>query len=114
MCHKPARIENMARMNYDAIYITTYNEADLFKNLNTTYECKQNFRGIIQELNNSYYNCTNGTDDATRYGMIKNNKKEDAFVIIDRSRTMIYDSRVVFLDLKDLGLKDELESSERH
>ena len=33
MCHKPALIENMARMNCDTIYITTYNGADLFKNV---------------------------------------------------------------------------------
>ena len=32
MCHKPAKRENMARMNCDTIYITTYNGADLFKN----------------------------------------------------------------------------------
>ena len=62
ICHKPAQIENMARMNCDTIYITTNNGADLFKKFNTTYECKHDFHGIIQELNNSYYNCTNGTD----------------------------------------------------
>ena len=36
MCHKPAQIYNMARMNCDTIYITTYNGADLFQNFNTT------------------------------------------------------------------------------
>ena len=84
-------------MNCDTIYITTYNGADLFKNFNTTYECKHDIHGITQELNNSYYNCTNGSDDALRYGMIKYNKKEETFIIIDRNRTMIYDSRVGFL-----------------
>ena len=31
MCHKPAQINNMARMSCDTIFITTYNGADLFK-----------------------------------------------------------------------------------
>ena len=44
--------------------------------------------------------------------MIKYNIKDDNFVIIDRSRTMIYDSRIGFLDLKASSLKDELESGE--
>ena len=47
--------------------------------------------------------------DELRYGMIKNNRKENTFVIIDKNRTMIYDSRVGFIDLKALSLKDELE-----
>ena len=65
----------MARMNGDTIYITTYNGADLFENFNIRYKCEQDFHGIIRELNNSYYNCTNGTDDALRYRIIKYNKK---------------------------------------
>ena len=40
--------------------------------------------------------------DDLRYGIIKFNKKEKNFIIIDRNRTMIYDSRVGFLDLKTL------------
>ena len=114
MCHKPAQIENMARMNCNTIYITTHNGADLFKNFNITYDCKHDFHGIIQELKRSYYNCTDGTDEELRYGMIKYNKKEETFIIIDRNRTMIYDSRIGFLDLKALSVKDELESSEIH
>ena len=102
----------MARMNCDTIFITTYNGADLFKNFNTKYECKHDFHVIIQELNNSYYNCTNGTDDALRYVMIKYNKKEETFFIIDRNRTIIYDSRSGLLHLKALSLKDDLESKE--
>ena len=43
-----------------------------------------------------------------RYGIIKYNKKENTFIIINTNRTMIYDSRVGFLDLKALSLKDEL------
>ena len=82
MCHKPAQIEDMARMNCDTIYITTYNGADLFTNFNTTYECKHDSHGIIQELNNSYYNCTNGTDDALCYGMIKYNKKKGIVLLL--------------------------------
>ena len=46
--------------------------------------------------------------------MIKCNKKEETFIIIDRNRTMIYDSRVGLLDLKALSLKDELVSREIH
>ena len=38
--------------------------------------------------------------------------KEDTFIIIDRSRTMILDSRIGFSDLKALSLKDKLESNE--
>ena len=47
--------------------------------------------------------------DELRYGIIKYNKKENTFIIINSNRTMIYDSRVGFLDLKALSLKDELE-----
>ena len=112
MCHKPAQIESIARMNCDTIYITTYNGADLLKNFNTIYECKHDFLGIIRELNNSYFNCTNGTDEALCFGMIKYNNKQETFIVIDRNRTMIYDSRVDFLDLKALSLKSKLEGDE--
>ena len=47
--------------------------------------------------------------DELRYGIVKHNKKENTFIIINSNRTMIYDSRVGFLDLKALSLKDELE-----
>ena len=47
--------------------------------------------------------------DELRYGIIKYNKKENTFINIISIRTMIYDSRVGFLDLKALTLKDELE-----
>ena len=46
--------------------------------------------------------------DELRCGMIKYNKKEKTFFIIDRNGTMIYDSRVGFLDLKALSLKYKL------
>ena len=47
-----------------------------------------------------------------RYGIIKNNKKENTIIIISSNRTMLYDSRVGFLDLKALSLKDDLEREE--
>ena len=47
--------------------------------------------------------------DELRYGIIKNNKKENTFININSNRTLIYDSRVGFLDLKALSFKDELE-----
>ena len=100
MCHKPAQIDIMARMNCDTLYITTYNGADLFEIFNTTYDCKHDFHGIIQELNNSYYNCTNGTDDALRYGMIKYNKKEETIIIIDRNELRYMTQELVSLTLK--------------
>ena len=71
VCFKPAQINKMARMKCDTIHITIYNRADLFQNFYTTYNCKHVFHGIIQEINISFYNCTNGKDDAHRYGMIK-------------------------------------------
>ena len=43
------------------------------------------------------------------YGIIKYNKKENTFIIINSKGTLIYDSRVGFPDLKALSLKDELE-----
>ena len=52
--------------------------------------------------------------DEHRYGIIKNNRKENTFIIIDKNRTMIYDSRVGFLDLKALSLKDKLESEDKN
>ena len=47
--------------------------------------------------------------DELRYGIIKYNKKENTFIIISSNRTMMYDSRVGFLDLKALSLKDDLD-----
>ena len=49
-----------------------------------------------------------------RYGTIKFNRKENTFTIIDKNRTMIFDSRVGFLDLKALSLKDKLESEDKN
>ena len=45
---------------------------------------------------------------------MKDNRKENTFIIIDNNRTMIYDSRVGFLDLKALSLKDKLESEDKN
>ena len=64
---------------------------------------------ISSELNSNHYNRTDGMSDELRYGIIKYNKKENTFVIINSNRTMIYVSRVGFLDLKALSLKNELE-----
>ena len=109
MCHKPAQIINTARMSCDTIYLTTYNGPDLFKNFNEIYKCEHDFSKIISELNSNHYNRTDGMTDELRYGIIKYNKKENTFIIINCNRTMIYDSRVGFLDLKALSLKDKLE-----
>ena len=51
--------------------------------------------------------------DKLPYGIIKYNRKAITFIIIDKSRTMIYDSRVGFLDLKPVSLKDKLESEDK-
>ena len=109
MCHKPAQIINTARMSCHTIYLKTYNGADLFKNFNEIYKCEHNFNKIISELNSNYYNCTDGMSDELRNGIIKYNRKEKTFIIIDKNRTILYDPRVGFLDLKALSLKDELE-----
>ena len=114
MCHKPAQINNTARMSSDTIYLRTYNGADLFKNFNEIYKCEHNFNKIISELNSNYYNCTDGMSDELRYGIIKYNRNENTFIIIDKNRTVIYDSRVGFLDLKALSLKDKLESEDKN
>ena len=106
MCHKPAQIINTARMCCDNIYLATYNGVDLFKIFNEIYTCERNFNKIISEFNSNYYNCTDGMSDELRYGIIKYNRKENTVIIIDMNRTMIYDSRVGFLDLKALSLKD--------
>ena len=112
MCHKPAQIINTARMSCDTIYSPTYNGPDLFKNFNEIYKCEHDFNKIINELNSNHYNCTDGMSDELRYGIIKDNKKEKTFFIINSNRSMIYDSRVGFLDLKALSLKDELEKED--
>ena len=109
MCHEPAQIINTARMSCDTINLTTYNGPDLFKNFNEIYKCEHDFNKIISELNSNYYNYTDGMSDELRYGIFKYNKKENNFIIISSNRTMIYDSRVGFLDLKALSLKDDLE-----
>ena len=77
------------------------------------YKCEHNFNNIISELNSNYYNCTDGMSEELRYGIIKYNRKDHTFNIIDKNRTMIYDSRVGFLDLKALSLKDKLESEDK-
>ena len=84
----------------------------MLQNFNKIYKCDQKFYEIINDLTSSYYNCTDGMSDELRYGMTKYNKKEESFIIIERNRTMIYDSKIAFLDLKALSLKDKLESSE--
>ena len=109
LCHKPAQIINTARMSCDTIYLTTYNGPDLFKNFNEIYKCEHDFIKIVSELYSNQYNRTDGMSDELRYGIIKYNRKENTFIIINSNRTMIYDSRVGFLDLKALSLKDELE-----
>ena len=114
MCRKPAQIINTARMSCDTFNLTIYNGADLFKNFNEIYKCELNLNKIISELNSNYYNCTDGMSDELRYGIIKYNRKKNTFISIDKNRTMIYDSRVGFLDLKALSLKDKLESEQKN
>ena len=75
----------------------------------TKNKCEHDFSKIISELNSNYYNCADGISDELRYGIIKYNKKDNNFLIISSNRTMIYDSRVGFLDFKALSLKDGLE-----
>ena len=95
-------------MSCDTIYTTTYNGADLFKNFTEICKCDHKFYETISDLISSYYNCTDGMADELRYGINKYNKKEKTFIIIDKNRTMIYDSTVGFLDLKALSLKGKL------
>ena len=114
MCHKAAQIINTARMSCETIYLTTYNGADLFKNFKEIYKSEHNFNKIIFKLNINYYNCTEGMSDELRYGIIKYIRKENTLNIIDKNRTMIYDSRVGFLDLKAFNLKDKLESEDKN
>ena len=75
LCHKPAQIINTARISCDTMNFATYNGADLFKIFKITYECKHDFHGIINDLQSSHYNCTDGMSDELRYVMIKYNKK---------------------------------------
>ena len=114
MCHKPAQINNTAKMSRHTIFLTTYNGADLFENFNEIYKCEHNFDKIISELNSNYSICTDGMSDKLRYGIIRYNRKENTFIIFDKNRTRIYDSRVGFLDLKALSLKDKLESEDKN
>ena len=70
------------------------------------------FHEIINGSNSNFFNSTDGMSDELRYSIIKHTKKEKSFIIINRNRIMIYDSRVCFLDLKALSLKNKLESDE--
>ena len=70
------------------------------------------FHEIINGSNSNFFNSTDGMSDELRYSIIKHTKKEKSFIIINRNRIMIYDSRVGFLDLKALSLKNKLESDE--
>ena len=109
MCQKPAQIINTARMSCDTIFSTTYNGPDLLKNFNEIYKSQHDFSKIISELNSNHNNRTDGMSDDFRYGIIKYNRKENTFIIINSNKTMKYDSRVGLLDLKAIILKDELE-----
>ena len=109
MYHKPAQIINTARMSCDTIYLTIYNGPDLSKNFHEIYKCEHDFSKIISELNSNHYNLTDGMSDELHYGITKYNEKENTFIIINSNRIVIYDSRVGFLDLKALSLKDELK-----
>ena len=60
---------------------------------------EHDFGKIISELNSNHYNRTDGMSDELRYGIIKYKKKENTFIFNNSNRTMIYDSRVGFLDL---------------
>ena len=66
----------------------------------------------MKELNRSFYNCTDKNAEALRYGLIKFNVKDDTFIIFDKNRTTIYDSRIGFMDIEALSLKDELDNDE--
>ena len=77
-------------------------------------KCEHNFSKIISELNSNYYNCTDGMSIELRYGIIKYKRKVNTFIIIDKNTTMICDSRIGFLDLKALSLKDKLESADKN
>ena len=68
--------------------------------------------GIIKELNRSFYNCTDKTAEALRYGLITYNVKGETFIIFDKNRKTINDSRIGFMDLRALSLKDELDNDE--
>ena len=75
--------------------------------MNEIYKNEHSSNKKISELNSNHYNRTDGMSDQFRYGIIKYNRKENTFIIINSNKTMIYDSRVGFLDLKALSLKDE-------
>ena len=115
MCHKSAQIINTARMSCDTIYLTTYNGGVIYLKILMKY-INLNITSLkkISELNSNYYNCTDGMSDELRYGITKYNRKENTFIFIDKNRTMIYDSRVGFFDLKALSLKDKLESEDKN
>ena len=79
LCHKPAQINNTARISYDTSYLTSYMGAGLFKNFNELYECENKFFQIINDSNSNYYNCTDGMSDELRYGIIKYNKQKNFY-----------------------------------
>ena len=76
------------------------------------YKCEHKFYEKINNIMGSYYNHKAGSSNELRYVMIKHNRKEKIFIIIDRNRTMIYDPSVGLLDLEALILKDKPESDE--
>ena len=106
MRHKPAGIKNLAGLNCDTIYITIYNDAELFSKFQYNVWLQHNFHKLISDLNSSQFNCTGGLDPKHRYGIINYSKKEGTIIIIiDIDRTMTYDSRVALLDIEALSIK---------
>ena len=74
MCHKPAQIDNTERPSTDAISITTFDGADLFKNFQDTYNCKHNFYEVIDDLSAYYYSYQHEMAEELRYGIISHKK----------------------------------------
>ena len=99
-------------LHHNTIYITTDNRADIFKSFNKIYKCRDNCHKRISDLNSNDYNHNSVKNPELRGALIKYLMKQDTFIIIDRNRTMIYDPRVDFLDLKALSLKGELSNEE--
>ena len=69
------------------------------KNFQDIYNCGHNFRERFENLSAKYYICQHGITEELRYGIIEFDKNDKSYIIIDKHRTLVYDSKISSIDI---------------
>ena len=85
----------MSRVNTGTIYITN-NGNGLFKKFKETFGIKHDVGELIDEVSNDYN--SQAIAEEFHNGMIKFEMNDTSFIILDRDKTLIYDSMVVSIE----------------